>query len=79
MNQSGIGQLIDGIQSALGDIQSAILAIAGVVIVLMLIIGGYQYIVGQKDAGKKTVTAAIIGLIIIMLAAVLVGLANSLF
>lgn len=79
MKQSGIGQLIDGIQRALGDIQVAVLAVAGSVIVLMLIIGGYQYIMGQKDAGKKTITAALIGLIIIMLAAVLVGLANSLF
>lgn len=79
MGTSLIGQLFDGITEAIGDIQSAVLAIAGVVIVLMLIIGGYQYIMGQKDAAKKTITAALTGLIIILLSGIIVAMVNQIF
>ncbi len=74
-----IGQLFDGIKNAIGDVQTVILSLAGSVIVVMLIIGGYQYIMGQKDNGKKTLSAAIIGLIIVILATFIVTLASGLF
>lgn len=82
MNEMGtslIGQLFDGITEAIGDIQGVILTIAGSVIILMLMIGGYQYIMGQKDAAKKTITAAIIGLVIILLSGIIVAMVNQLF
>lgn len=49
-----------------------ILIFAGLVAVLFLIIGGYQYIIsgGNEEAaekGKKTITNSVIGLIIIIL------------
>ncbi len=82
MNEMGtslIGQLIGGIEKALSGIQGIILTLAGSIIVLMIIIGGYQYMMGEKEGGKKTITAAIVGLIIIILAKAIVDLVNQLF
>lgn len=58
-------------------IRNILLPLAGLVAVLFIIIGGYRYIVSagseeQAEAGKKTLTNAVIGLVIIILSYVIV-------
>ena len=58
-------------------IQKILLPIAGLVAVLFIIIGGFQYITSrgneeQAETGKKTLTNAIIGLVIVICAYVIV-------
>jgi len=60
----------------IGDVISTALLLAGVVAVIYLIIGGYQYITSsgnaeQAQTGRTTVLNAIIGLIIIFAAYVI--------
>jgi hypothetical protein len=54
-----------------------VLAIAGLVSVLFIVIGGYQYILGgatgQADQGKTTVINAVIGLVVILTAWIVVN------
>ena len=54
-----------------------VLGIAGGVVIIMVIYGGIQMITGQKDAGKKTVTAAVIGAVIIVLSYAIYALFRS--
>lgn len=63
---SSVGQLIQRFLDIL-------LTLAGVIAILFIVIGGYQYITSrgaedQAKAGRKTMTYAIIGLIAILLA-----------
>lgn len=63
---SSVGQLIQRFLDIL-------LTLAGVVAILFIVIGGYQYITSrgaedQAKAGRKTMTYAIIGLIAVLLA-----------
>lgn len=56
-----------------------LLPLAGVIFLIMIGIGGIQYITSagntqRADAGKKTITFAIVGLILMILAKVIVGL-----
>ncbi len=79
------GEFDNGIFSGADDIPSLIaivirilLMIGGAIAVLFVIIGGYQYLTSggnDEDAekGKKTLTNAIIGIIIITLAWVIVN------
>jgi len=61
-------------------IQNIFLPIAGTVAMLFIIIGGFRYIVAAKqghgdksvDVAKKTITNAIVGLIIIILSYIIV-------
>ncbi len=55
-----------------------LLPIAGIIAVLFIIIGGYQYITSggneeQAESGKKTLQNAVIGLIIIILSYVIIN------
>ncbi|MBN2585051.1 hypothetical protein JXA59_00140 [Patescibacteria group bacterium] len=54
-----------------------LLPVGGAIVVLALLWGGVQYAQGNAEAGKKTITAAIIGLVIIAVASLLVSLANQ--
>lgn len=59
--------------SLVTSIISIVLAVAGAVAVLFLIIGGFRYVTAQGnedsvDAAKTTIKNAIIGLVIILLA-----------
>jgi TRAP-type C4-dicarboxylate transport system permease small subunit len=61
-----VGQLIQRFLDIL-------LTLAGVIAILFIVIGGYQYITSrgaedQAKAGRKTMTYAIIGLIAVLLA-----------
>lgn len=59
-----------------------LLTLAGVIAVLMIVIGGYQYVTSQgaddkAKAGRKTVTNAAIGLIAVLLAYMLVTVVTN--
>ena len=55
-----------------------LLGIAGLISVLFIVLGGYKYITGglgeDKDSGKKTITHAIIGLLVSLSAWIVVNL-----
>jgi glucose uptake protein GlcU len=67
-----------------GNIINIILPVVGIVAVLFIIIGGFQLITSrgneeQAESGKKTLTNAIIGLVVILLSYVIVNvIINSL-
>ncbi|PIS32367.1 hypothetical protein COT40_00415 [Candidatus Peregrinibacteria bacterium CG08_land_8_20_14_0_20_41_10] len=79
------GQKIVCGQVALSDIPYYILWVAnfmlgiiGTICVIMVIVGGYQYIFAgfndaKKGAGKKTITNALVGLVIALLSWVIVN------
>lgn len=52
--------------------QNFLLPLAGVIIVIMIIWGGLQYVQGNAEGGKKTLIAAIVGLVIIVLASLII-------
>ncbi len=55
-----------------------LISISGSLAVIFIMIGGYRYIIGgdeDKDAAKKTITYAVIGLIITLLAWIITDLA----
>ncbi len=58
-------------------IANFMMAMIGIICVLFIVLGGYYYIYGgisdDKDKGKKTITNAIIGLIVATLAWVIVN------
>jgi len=59
-----------------------LLYFAGAVAVVFLVIGGYQYVTsrGNEEAmekAKKTITAAIIGIVIIIMAFAIVQIVNT--
>ena len=54
-----------------------LLPIASVIVVGMIIWGGFKYIQGDAENGKKTITAAIIGLVIIALSSLIINSVNN--
>lgn len=58
-----------------------ILALAGLICVLFIVLGGYWYIIGsaqgQTDKGKNTIIYAIVGLVITLMAWILVNIVQS--
>lgn len=59
-------------------IRTALAILAGIA-VLFIIYGGFQYITGKSDDGKKNITYAVVGLIIILLSYGLVKWVISVF
>lgn len=64
---------IKGLECAFGNFISVILALAGIVLFLMLVVGGFRYLVSGGDpkaveAARGTLTNAILGLVILVLA-----------
>jgi hypothetical protein len=58
-----------------------IIGIAGSLAVVFVMIGGYRYVIGpdeQKDAAKKTITYALIGLAVALLAWIITDVALQL-
>ncbi|MBU0576947.1 pilin [Patescibacteria group bacterium] len=54
-----------------------LIGIAGTLAVIFVMVGGYRYVVGgdeDKDAAKKTITYALIGLVVTLLAWVMVDI-----
>ena len=67
--------LIDAIVAVI----NALLALAGIVAIIFIVIGGVRYLASQGDedavaAAKNTIIYAIIGLLVIFLSAVIVNL-----
>ncbi len=63
-------------------IVTAILGVSGIVAILFIIIGGFEYMTSagneeRSKNGKKRVTNAIIGLIIIMLSYTIISVINT--
>ncbi|MEO8065894.1 MAG: hypothetical protein ABI643_03535 [Candidatus Doudnabacteria bacterium] len=61
---------------------NTLLAIAGLLAVLFIIIGGFQYITSagneeRAEAGRKTLVNAIIGIVIIILSFVIITVINN--
>lgn len=61
-----------GIPGLLGTFVNILLSLAGIIAVLFVIIGGYQYLFSGAnedlaEKGKKTITNAVIGIVIIIL------------
>ncbi len=58
-----------------------VLALAGLIATLFIVIGGYWYIIGsaqgQTDKGKNTILYAIIGLVVSLLAWIIVNIVQS--
>ena len=78
IGMSKLAGLINKVISIVEGLEVYILGIAGLIMVLMLVFGGIQYITGQAEAGKKTITATIVGGIIVGLATAIINLAISL-
>lgn len=55
-----------------------LLELSGAVITIMIIWAGLQYVQGNAEAGKKTLTAALIGAAIIALASLIIQLVKQL-
>ena len=83
--QIRVKEILDGFEGTGGDLSDFIVTIlnwiigaAGVVCVVMIIVGGYSYMTAGGDESKvkdasKTLTNAIIGLVICFIAVVLVN------
>ncbi len=91
VNLGGYGDACVGLASMIrtGDISlrqipcfikffsQTLIAIAGSVAVIFVMVGGYQYVLGgddAKDTAKKTITYALIGLAVSLLAWILVDI-----
>src|SRR5882672_286701 len=66
-------------QSIIAQVVDIILGFAGLIAMLYIILGGYQFITSagnsdQAEKGRKTLTNAIIGLVIIILSFVIIRL-----
>ena len=73
--QSLEGKAQTRVQSAIGSIIGAVLTFVGVIFLLLMIYGGFQWMIGSKggkekdvESAKKTISAAVVGLIIIFAA-----------
>ncbi len=83
--QLSVGGILNGFEGTEGDLSDFIVTIldwiigfAGVVCVVMIIVGGYSYMTAGGDESKvkdasKTLTNAIIGLVICFIAVILVN------
>lgn len=63
-----IASLINVLTGGFQGVGGWILGLASGIVILMIIWGGFQYMSGNTEAGKKTLLAAVVGLIIIGLA-----------
>ena len=72
----------ENVTDLLTRVINILLALAGLVAVIFLIVGGFRYITagGNEEAaesGKKTITNAIIGIVVIILAFVIVRVVSN--
>jgi FtsH-binding integral membrane protein len=72
------------VNTVLGNAYNILLGLVGVVATIFIIIGAYQYLTAfgsdeRAEAGKKTLTWAIIGLVVIILSGVVLNSAWKLF
>ena len=76
-----LDKLIAYFTKALAGFQDELLILVGGIVVIMVIWSGIKYMTTDAEAGKKSLTAAIIGLVIIVLSVIIyttvVGLINT--
>jgi len=72
-----IDQIITYLINKINDVSGFFFELFGAIVLLMIVIGGIQYLTGNAESGKKTITAAIIGTVIVILAAVIVNTAGG--
>lgn len=79
------GQLVnfDNVDDLIVRIVQVLLSIAGAVAVIFVVIGGFRYITSRgneeaTEAAKKTVTNAVLGIVIIVMAFAIVTIVNNL-
>lgn len=75
---------LKGIPTLIGNILSLLLFLAGALAIISILVGAFQYVVsGGNPAGiakaKSTISFAIIGLVIVILALVVVQFVRGLF
>lgn len=90
LDPGGITDVVGGKISTENDISSIVVFVVGWILlatfsvaVMILIVGGFRYITSagnesQAEAAKETITKAIIGLVVILLAYVIVSTINNL-
>ncbi|MBU1083142.1 hypothetical protein KKE14_01765 [Patescibacteria group bacterium] len=66
-------ELIAYLIGAIDRVGALILYLSGAIILLFIIWGGIQYMQGDAESGKKTITSAVIGAAIITLAAMIIN------
>ncbi|MEK7521333.1 MAG: hypothetical protein AAB599_00825 [Patescibacteria group bacterium] len=67
---------LKGVECAVGNLLGAVLGLAGIVLFIMLIVGGFKYMTSRGDpkaveAAKSALSHAIAGLVILVLAYVI--------
>ena len=75
---------LSDIETLFGNAVSAILGLAGIVLFLTLIVGGFRYITSGGDqqkaqAARGTLTFAIIGLVVIFMSFFMINIIETLF
>jgi type IV secretory pathway VirB2 component (pilin) len=78
---TGVDQLtglLNDVVSLIVQVIDWILPFAGGIVVIMVIIGGIQTMIGQKDTGKKTIIAALVGTAIVVLSYAIVNMLEPL-
>lgn len=73
-----MAELIAYAVDATSRVIDLILYMSGAIILIVVIWGAIQYIQGNAEDGKKTITAAVIGAVIISLAAIIINTVNHL-
>lgn len=79
--ESGVAT-IKGLECAFSNFVSVILAFAGIVLFIMFVVGGFRYLTSGGDpkaieAAKGTLTQAIVGLVILVLAFLILKLIET--
>ena len=73
-----IDQLISYLLDRFTTVKDIFVNLFGLVILIMVIVGGVQYLTGNAEGGKKTIIAAIIGAAIVSLAVVIINSVSGL-
>ncbi len=77
--QEGDVPTIQGLEGIITNILNIIIPAVGIILLIMLIVGGFQYITSGGEAeptakAKKTLTAALEGLLIVLAAWIIIRL-----
>lgn len=82
--QPGDVATLEGIECAFQNVVMVVLAFAGIVLFIMLLTGGFKFLTSggdqkQVEAAKGTLTHAIAGLVVLIVAFVVIQLIANLF
>jgi len=74
-----IGLLTDKVKFILETVAKDLITVAGTIVIIMIVVGGIQYVTGGAEAGKKTIVAALIGTAIIVFTYAIISIVINLF